>query len=180
MVIQSENKALYAIAFLFMCAAMASLIIYLDSRHLAISLIMLMLSGFLCLRQWIAFGRKIKIDRCGIEVSFLGYKKSYKWNKLNTRSILDYKGCFGYRDEHIRGAELSPRRPRRLRKLKPAEYCVLVAPFSFVFIYFYVNEPSPTAKTYPKLYSIDEKIFIEKLRSWGVEFLYRTGDGSLS
>ena len=185
MIIQSEHKALYAISFLFLCGVMASLIIYLDSGQLAIPLIMLVLSSFVCLRQWIAVGRKIKIDRNGIDISFLGYKKSYKWKELNTRAIVDYEGSIGYRDEHIRGVEFSPRAPRRLRQLKPAEYCVLVAPFSFVFIYFNVNESSPTTKMYPNLYSIDERIFMEKLRSWGIEkteegFLNKTRDGSLS
>lgn len=168
MIVKSDRKCNDALILLFICVIAASGLICAASRNVIVTMLVLILAGALCLRQWIAVGKELEICETGVTVSFLWYRKEYSWDALKTKRFVDYKDRYGYKNSCVGGAEFSPVSIRSTLRLKSADYCILVRPVSFFFVCFQPDNISTDAVQYPMFYAVNEADFRNKLDEWGV------------
>ena len=175
LIVKADRECLHATILLFVSVAIASILFYVAFQDVVFSIVFFLLLTIPCLRQWIALGRTLCFHEKGITISFLNIKKTYAWETLKTKRVVNYAGKLGYRDEHTKGAEFFPNRVLKPTILKGAEYGMLFHPFAFVFVYFRKERYSKASRMYPRYYVVDEKEFLEHLQSWGI---FQSGDGS--
>lgn len=110
----------------------------------------------------------------GCTISLWHYKKEYTWDDFKVKAVVDISNTFRPSSEFIyeKGIifSLHPLRKRKLsfvrkRKFSPSGYCA-EHPFSYVCIYFTPEQKKIWHDTY---YEVDEKVFMEKMKEWGIE-----------
>lgn len=131
---------------------------------------------------WICAGRTIAMSEKGCTISLWHYKKEYTWDDFKVKAVVDISNTFRPSSELIyekgiifslhalRKRKLSSTRKRKLsstRKMEfsPSGYCA-EHPFSYVCIYFAPEQKKIWHDTY---YEVDEKVFMEKMKEWGIE-----------
>ena len=114
---------------------------------------------------WIATGRKLRLDRHGILVSFLWFKKKYAWEEMQTK--IHFRGSWmGYRIVYTSGMVFSKKRVPNLPNIKPFQYNVFWHPFSCIVIHFRTD--AACAVEYPALFEADYDALTGLLNEWGV------------
>ncbi|MDO4337448.1 MAG: hypothetical protein Q4C91_05075 [Eubacteriales bacterium] len=131
---------------------------------------------FLIINDWIIVGRTLIMDERGCTVCFLWLKKEYRWEELKVKRIEDYRKCRGRRGQppYKGGAVFSRRdnihRPAR----KDLVNYLLFHPIIVITTFFVYFELEPEVKkkggfTGAGIYEVDEKVFRENMKKWGVE-----------
>lgn len=168
MMIQSDTQnrqVLIALAFVAVCFPV---LLFISGATLRGSILASVLPWFLSLRYWVATGRRITMDKNGYTVSFLWWNKTYRWEEIAVKRIVNLENCYEYRSPSYRaGAYFSQKPLRGPKRIKLATYCMLFHPFSFVFVYF-KPQKEMAVKGYPMLYVVDETQFRERMREWHV------------
>lgn len=114
---------------------------------------------------WIATGRKLRLDKHGILVSFLWFKKKYAWEEMQTKMHF-YGPGMGYRIVYTSGMVFSKKRVPNFPNIKPFQYNVFWHPFSCIVIHF--RPDVACAVEYPALFEADYNTLVELLNKWGV------------
>lgn len=128
---------------------------------------------FWILRFCISVGRTLIFDENGCTVKFLWFSKSFKWEELKTKKIVDLKDALGYRQPYTAGAMFSIRHVRLPGWLALSDYCVFVHPFEFIFVNFDTEHNYKKWDPPFEFYIVNEDEFMTHMEDWGVE-LYRT------
>ena len=146
-----------------------------EMRILTLGLIgLLILVYVILIWVWICAGRTIAMSEKGCTISLWHYKKEYTWDDFKVKAVVDISNTFRPSSEFIyeKGIifSLHPLRKRKLsfvrkRKFSPSGYCA-EHPFSYVCIYFTPEQKKIWHDTY---YEVDEKVFMEKMKEWGIE-----------
>lgn len=168
MIIKSEKGNMEQIVIMFGCIAA---FIILMAVGVKCSMGFLFACAFILLfgamRYWIATGRTLIMDEEGCTVCFGWYRKKYKWDELKVKRMEDYRNAFGHRSPYTKGVIFSPYTIHKPKWLKPDEYSKYVRPFTFFFVYF--PPEKRTRANGPALYTIDEVVFLEKMKIWNVK-----------
>ena len=120
----------------------------------------------------ICMGRTIVLSAKGCTIYFLGYHKSYLWEQLKCKRVED---CYNYRSREIvrykKMVTLSTRHLKKRRVLQPTAFTLLFRPFSGVYFYFKsdIKEQDKSFYRDLRMYEVDETLFWEKMKEWGVE-----------
>lgn len=122
----------------------------------------------LIIRYWIATGKTIIINEYGCSISFLGFKREYKWDELETKHIEYYNNSIEYRTLYHGGVVFSEKEIKKPKWVKAATYSIFIHPISVFFIYFKPKRPKLYYK-YPQIYEIEKGLFIDKMREWKVD-----------
>lgn len=154
-----------------------------EMRILTLGLIgLLILVYAILIWVWICAGRTIAMSEKGCTISLWHYKKEYMWDDFKVKAVVDISNTFRPSSELIyekgiifslhalRKRKLSFARKRKLSstrkmELSPSGYCA-EHPFSYVCIYFTPEQKKIWHDTY---YEVDEKVFMEKMKEWGIE-----------
>lgn len=166
MTIKSEIKPI--IVFLSIVSLLAAFFLYLETDSILCFYVMLLILYAFIFRYWLAFGRTITIGKDRCIVSFLGYKKVYRWDELKTKRYVQFENSLGYRSPYVAGAEFCEKNVNRPVWLEPKEYCESIRPLSYFFVYFKPDSPPSTRRWYPLIYTVDEKEFREKINQLGI------------
>lgn len=122
------------------------------------------------MRYWIVMCRTLIFDEHGCTVKFLWFAKTYRWDELKTANFLDLRNSYGYRQPYKSGAIFSKNKIHKPKWMMPADYCMLVSPFTCFFVYF---EPIIARNrgdlNFPNIYAVDKDVFLMKLSEWGVK-----------
>lgn len=169
MTITSDKRNKAAIFLLFAIVVALFAVLCMDSQSLSGPLIVCTIPFVLVIRYWMATERTIILTKDGCTVCFLWYKKAYTWRELKVKRLVNYENSFGYKSPYRGGAEFSPMNISKPRWLMPAEYSILAHPLSFIFVYFSPKELSQAGSQYPMIYTVDEAIFREKIKEWGIQ-----------
>lgn len=117
----------------------------------------------------ISTGRTFIMDEDGCTVHFGKYRKKYTWNELTTKRIEKHNlpsmlaGRFScpYLDEAI----FSPYKIHKPKVIRVGLYSIF-HPFSCIFVNFSLGNEDWQRGRY---YEVEENIFREKMKEWGVE-----------
>lgn len=167
--VKSEAKNTAMVFFLFLCSVTASLLMLFFFQNAIIAIVLFLITCILCMRQWVATGKTLIIDGNGVTVKFLWIHKHYSWWELKTKRIVSLKNSYGYKDSYTKCVELSSKKILRPHWIKPAEYCTIFHPVTYLFLYFPTKEQSVHVR-YPSIYEIDERLFTEAISEWGIIF----------
>ena len=168
MIVKSDRKSLIAVWFLIGCCILFSVLFYLVFPYTFAATAFLLITGTLCVRQWIVVGRTFEFNKDGIVVSFLWIRRMYNWSDIKTKQYMNYKNMYGYKELHWEGIEFSRKKLKNRKILKCAEYGVLKHPFSFVFVYFSLDEYPILHNGCISLYVVDKKTFLERMNEWDI------------
>lgn len=104
------------------------------------------------------------MDKDGITVKFLLFKKKYSWDCFQTKRIQTFaKSLSG--EPSVRGAFFSKKKNQKA-VFPPSNFDTLF-PLSFRYVYF-----KSKSKFSDTLYfEVDEKVFREKMKEWEIEFI---------
>ena len=168
MIIKPDSRTIITNVALLLLVVAASLLLFVRINSISGAFVIWSVCSGLIFRRWIATGKTITLDANGCTVSFFWYKRRYKWSDFITIKYGDYTKSFGYKSPYMRGIEFSPYRNKRPRWIKPAEYCELFHPISYIYIYFTPAVFSKENLRYPLGASVDEKEFRCLMEKWGV------------
>lgn len=177
MVVKSSNEYKAMVGVVFFGVIPVIFVVFMNIGGSTIALLLVLIITILILRFWVAVGRVLVFDENGCTVKFLWFSRSYTWEELNTKHIVDMKNLLGYRQPYSAGAIFSTKDVRIPKLLMPAYYCAYVHPFEFFFVYFDPKLPCEKWDTPPfRVYVVDENDFLSHMENWGVE-LHRAGNG---
>lgn len=106
-------------------------------------------------------GRTFVFDEHGCTVKIHNYKKTYTWDELLEKRL--ETGVMA-RSGKYEGVLFSPHPVKKPKKINFLDYA-LMHPLTAIFIFF-ESENSLNQFDY---YSVDKKIFMQKMEEWGVE-----------
>ncbi len=112
----------------------------------------------------IAHGRTFEFSELGCTVSFLWFKKTYKWSDIVVKA---YMSCENVHDKMLYykfAAVFSARHISNPITLHPGNYAFL-HPWSFIYVYL-IDADDP--KREGVSYEADRSEFLSKLEEWGV------------
>lgn len=162
---KNGHNALLAVAALFIGGGIANVIVGKEIRMLIISFLPLLI----LFRYWVATGRTIEMNREGCKISFLWYKKEYKWNELRyikyenaEDTILWYKTAF------VKWVIFSRKVIHKPKWISPPIYCMILHPLSVFFVHFQ-PDVDRLQERIPVVYCVKEEMFRRYLAEWGVE-----------
>lgn len=123
------------------------------------------------LRFWLESCRTLIMDEEGCTVKFLFIKKKYRWDELKVKRIEKYMHRYGYKSLPYNGsAVFSKKKIRKPKRMDPADYSMLVHPFSFFYVRFHSEKPLQKWTVYASPdYEVDEDEFRELMKKWNVE-----------
>lgn len=115
--------------------------------------------------SWIGVRRTFIMSKDGCKISFWHYQKIYKWEEFKTKAEVDYTYAMKSLAElpYKRGVLFSihDEYSSKWRRLLG-----IFHPLSSIGIYFIPDEKK---FPYDEKYAVDEKIFLGKMKEWGVE-----------
>ena len=119
----------------------------------------------------IASCRILFMDKDGCTVYFLWFKKHYRWDELKIKQYVEYKGYFmaSSVSPFKRAAEFCPKDVSIPKRWDAHVYSQRRHPFSFFFVSFADRTSQGSKKRFSGAYEVDETMFREKLKEWGVE-----------
>lgn len=132
---------------------------------------------FLCVfLDAIAAGRTFVMEEQGVTVSLWRFRKTYRWEELQTKRIEEYAALtFGRANGNCpyhKGAYFAPypvRKPRWIGRLMYATF----HPWRFIYVNFYVPPPKYPGWLFKdwrgRSYEVKEEEFLEKMNRWQVE-----------
>ncbi len=138
-----------------------------DILFLVFSLIIISIAA---IGHYILDCRTLVFTEQGICVKIAFYSKMYQWTDFKEKRIMEYdffrrRGPVGYE----RGAVFSIHRIRRHLYNVPIEERFSIHLFSRIYVNFpWTNDPDERKKI-PMSYPIDEKLFRDKMKEWGVQ-----------
>lgn len=130
------------------------------TKNILFSLILFFIFGTILLLIWFIYDKTIIMDKSGVTICFLFYKKSYSWNDVKMIKIVNLKRCYEFGRLFHRCAYFSFKRSNKLKSINPSIYGCF-HPFSFCFIYLEKGA---------RIYEFDEQLFKSKLNEWGIRF----------
>ncbi len=167
-IIFNGNKIFAEALFLSLCVILVAWILYSSGIGIIILLVFLAIPLTIITMHCVGVGRKIKLDRDGMELSFLWIKKKYIWDQLVIKQLFDDRNLLGYRIPYTSGIILSYRRSSRPKWMHPLQYCIMFHPFSYVVLHFPIKEQ--ISDLYLKAcYEVDKETLLQLLDSFGVK-----------
>ncbi|MDO4337444.1 MAG: hypothetical protein Q4C91_05055 [Eubacteriales bacterium] len=178
MVIKSE-KGYYGYIMVGIVAIVIFIIITWDMGEV-LEVKMVLCSGYafcilLMINYWIMVGRTLIMDERGCTVCFLWLKKEYRWEELKVKRIEDYSKCMGSKGPHYKGGAVFSLRDNIHRPAwKHLGDYLALHPIKVLTSFFVYFEMKPGVKkkegdTGYGYYEVDEKVFRENMKKWGVE-----------
>ena len=132
------------------------------------SLAVFLFFGIFIVWYSVAMLRTVVLHKDGITVSFLGFKRTYVWEDLNTKRYVNNPGGFLGDGIYTRSVEFCPKKIERSKRLSSDTYSFLFHPISLIFLFFTpLNSPRPTDRIY-RGNTISEEEFARKMAEWGV------------
>ena len=169
MIIKSKgNNAIIFFSIIAIIVLFFIMIVTFGKDCIFVTSLMSILLLLLTIRYWIATGKTIIINEYGCSISFLGYKREYRWCELETKYIEYYNNSIEYRTLYRGGVVFAEKEIKKPKWIKAATYSVFINPISVFFIYFKPEKPQLHYK-YPQIYEIEEGLFIDKMKEWKVD-----------
>ena len=104
-------------------------------------------------------------------VTFLSYKKAYRWDELKVKHIEKYNMVLGSNvPPELTCIIFSKKKYFKPKFINPSTYCELV-PFCIDFIYLNLIPKNYEAEKLPTNYStypVDEQLFYSKMNEWNI------------
>lgn len=124
------------------------------------------LVGIYFILNSIATGRTIIMNEEGCIVSLLRYRREYKWDDFQIKTVVNFRPSLLDRLSYNKAAVFSTKsKIYNTFWWNPIDYSWMFHPLTFVFINF-----TPRKKWIDsKVYEIDEEEFMSKMRKWNVE-----------
>lgn len=125
----------------------------------------------IAMRGLISMGRTLLFDANGCTVSFLWYKRVYKWDDLQTKYIESYRYLWKNGIScQMKGILFSEKNIYKPKWMMAGEYSAFFRPISAFYVYLV---PKEELEKNPKLvveysYLVDETFFLEKMEEWNV------------
>lgn len=166
MTVKSDRNNAAGIVMLFICAASLLFMTYiLTNSALVTGLCGIPLVILLAL-YWVSTGRTLTMDENGCTIRFLWFKKLFRWEDLQEKSVADYKSLSAHPMPYHGGVVFATKRMKRIGDAHPIYYSAL-RPFSSFYVYFH-PEHLTEHRSYVKLYTVKESDFREKMSRWGI------------
>ena len=171
MIIKPEKTTIVIAVFLFFTYIPLVLVTMSNGVSLVASLEGWGIYLLLALRCGLESCRTLIMDEEGCTVKILFIKKKYHWDELKVKRIEKYMHKYGYKSLPYNGcAVFSKRKIRKPKRMHPADYSMLVHPFSFFYVCFHSDKPlQKWVSYYPPDYEVDEDEFRELMKKWNVE-----------
>ena len=122
--------------------------------------------------------RTLEMNAEGCVVSYLWYRKEYRWEEFKVKRIEKCRFSLAYQTMYKKLVYFSPKAVHKPRMIQPELYGSLLHPFSFICINFIPPGALPKEEAYKtfkyefekgRSFEVDEKLFREKMQEWGVE-----------
>ena len=171
MIVKPHPQNIFLIILLFLVTFGFPILIYSILKTPIIPLLLFLLCGVFLIANCGAVGRTIALHKEGITVSFLCFKKTYKWSELKTKRYVDNRAFYPYPHGsfyYAKGVEFSYKKIKRAPRKESYNYCLYHHPFSLIFIYFETDKlPQPQHRTL-LVNTVKQEEFAEKMAEWGV------------
>jgi len=120
----------------------------------------------LMLPWFISSLRTFVFDADGCTVCLWKYRKHYKWDDLQLKQYVSYKGAIITTTKACcyEAAEFCPKNVHVPKRLDGHAYSSIFHPLCFIFVYFPPGQPG-----FPVAYREDKAYFCKKLEEWGVK-----------
>ncbi len=176
MVIKRDKDFRVAAVFLIIGLIVAACCFYfgLDLPLWAVAAIFLPLTLFTA--NWaIACGRTFLLDERGCTACFLGFRRTWRWEQLQTKRIVTYSWLdrvftWGKCPYH-KGAMFCCRPVKKRRFLGPPAYGMF-HPWSCIYVNFHIPYPFRRTRLYPdylgRYYEVSEEEFRTLMQKWNV------------
>lgn len=133
------------------------------------------------LRFFITTSRTVIMEKEGCTVKFLGIKKTFKWDELKTRKVINLTDYHGTYTDHTKCAVFSLINIKNPFRLMPLEYSSFylspnVSAWGHFFVYLDSNPKEMKFKE--DTYVVDETEFVRLMKEWNVD-VENLGDASM-
>lgn len=170
MEVKSSKDYNFLILFASLVITVSVILFRLMEASIVFLSVYLILLSSLLMRYWIVMCRVLIFNKHGCTVKFLWFTKTYRWEELETISYLDLRNSYGYRQPYKSGAIFCANKVNKPQWMMPADYCMLIHPFSCFFVYF---DPIMVRKrgdlNFPNIYAVERDIFLKQLSEWNVK-----------
>lgn len=147
------NKIVIVLVLISICSACVFLYAF---KSIVSSSVIFLIIASLALRFWIAYGRTVIIDECGVTVKLLGKRKTVRWDKVQQIRIYDSSNAIGYKNVAFSGAEFICEGRCRPSFFSPTYYCFWAHPWSYVFTSFSEGVLQLSDSQYPVFYEVEK------------------------
>ena len=142
--------------------------LFLSLGAVLLAILLLIISVLLLTSYGVAVGRTITYGKDGCTISIGKIKKVITWKNISIKQI--EPGHFGLRNQyHDGGVFFSINKVYKPQWCDPCLYCMLFHPISCFWVYFSPKTAKPDVIHTQGIYEVNESIFLNQLRSWGVE-----------
>lgn len=121
----------------------------------------------ICILEMIAFCRTLEMSQDGCTISFLVFRRSYKWKNFAIKRVEDYGKCRISDRVYNEGIFFSLY-PWKKPKWVSAGYYMIRHPWSCFAIHFKSNKRI-YVRGHADTYEVDRRFFIERMKEWGIE-----------
>ena len=168
MIVKSDRGYNEMIFIMFFSIIMLFVMLSVEESVFA-GLVVCVLPSVIAVRFWIITGRTFIFSEKGCTVKFLFFENFYTWKDFKYVKLEVYNNSFEYKGWYKDGVCFSKSSKRRLKWLKPATYNFFESPFSFVFVYFRLENMTKYQSMHPGFYEVDKTEFLAKMKEWGIE-----------
>lgn len=146
-------------------------ILYFEYSSASIAALIITPPLLILMRYWIVIGKTIIMSKESCSVQVLFGRRTYRWDELKTKKIVDFSNHIGTRQPYISGVVFSTGYVKNPFRLMPLDYNVLnVFANGSIYNYFFVNfDPQLKHNTiHPDVYVVDENEFMQVMKDWGI------------
>ena len=167
----SKNNYLY-LALTTVCCVLAGILAWFRFRSTSAVILVTIPAFLIILRFFITTSRTIIMEQEGCTIKFLWAKKTYRWDQLQTKKVINLTDYHGTYVHHARCAVLSPLYVKNPFKLMPLEYNTFYLPPNLSiwgYFFVYLDSKPKELKVSDNTYVVNETEFVRLMKEWNVD-----------